>query len=547
MRFDPIRDRFQGRLFIFLFIMLFVACAEQASRADREAPLWVAGYPRLEAVTQTNGQVLVAIQEQGHVYWALVPEGAIQPSSGDLRSGTVSAALSNGSLGLARAQQGTILLHGLSPASNYSIYLVSEDQQPQPNLLDNPALLALRRDGPATNLTVTYHPNGADGGSVPVDSACYDAGQAVTVPGNTGGLTRTHYVFRGWRTAAWKQRTPGDDFNMPGEHVVLYAEWGLGQISTCSLDGVLFDLVWIPGGLTFYTRTDNSETAAVSTAFWLGKTEVTYQLWDTVYTWAATNGYGFANAGRQGGDSGSGPVGTSQHPVTTINWRDALVWCNALTGYYNRHQGTSYAYVYCTDPEYTTPVKTANSDTSWDSTPGSVDTPYIRASFNGNTNMANCNADGFRLPTHHEWQLAARFISDNGDNVLSIDGESYPGTHASGADAAHDAISGGSDLDADGDVDYTTAVSVYSNNSGGSTAAVASKQPNVSGLYDMCGNVEEWSFDIQGSGYVYLRTGGGSFASGGTSLGELQIGYLRDRSPWQNRAQIGFRIARSVE
>jgi formylglycine-generating enzyme required for sulfatase activity len=29
--------------------------------------------------------------------------------------------------------------------------------------------------------------------------------------------------------------------------------------------------------------------------------------------------------------SGGGPVGTNQHPVTEISWRDAVVWCNAYS------------------------------------------------------------------------------------------------------------------------------------------------------------------------------------------------------------------------
>lgn len=34
---------------------------------------------------------------------------------------------------------------------------------------------------------------------------------------------------------------------------------------------------------------------------------------------------------------------SDQQPATAMNWRDAMVWCNALTEYYNAANGTSLA------------------------------------------------------------------------------------------------------------------------------------------------------------------------------------------------------------
>ena len=61
----------------------------------------------------------------------------------------------------------------------------------------------------------------------------------------------------------------------------------------------------------------------------LGKTEVTYKLWKEVYDWAVKpeNGYTFQNAGKKG----SSGTGSEDEPVTTINWQDCIVWCNAYT------------------------------------------------------------------------------------------------------------------------------------------------------------------------------------------------------------------------
>jgi formylglycine-generating enzyme required for sulfatase activity len=95
----------------------------------------------------------------------------------------------------------------------------------------------------------------------------------------------------------------------------------------------------------------------------IAQTEVTYELWSAVYTWAIANGYNIANPGRQGGDnSGTDPVGTNQHPVTTISWRDAMVWCNALTEYYAAKGGSKYKCVYYSDSAFTEPIRISTND-----------------------------------------------------------------------------------------------------------------------------------------------------------------------------------------
>ena len=66
----------------------------------------------------------------------------------------------------------------------------------------------------------------------------------------------------------------------------------------------------------------------------LGKTEVTYEVWHEVLTWAEGKGYTFANKGKEGSNGGVGAAPTDEgkkEPVTTISWRDCIVWCNAYT------------------------------------------------------------------------------------------------------------------------------------------------------------------------------------------------------------------------
>src|ERR1035437_1253716 len=56
-------------------------------------------------------------------------------------------------------------------------------------------------------------------------------------------------------------------------------------------------LISVPAGTFTQTDGTNSFSHTIS-AFKLGKYEVTYDLWYTVYQWAVSNGYTFANAGR---------------------------------------------------------------------------------------------------------------------------------------------------------------------------------------------------------------------------------------------------------
>ncbi|MBT7716463.1 MAG: SUMF1/EgtB/PvdO family nonheme iron enzyme [Deltaproteobacteria bacterium] len=292
-----------------------------------------------------------------------------------------------------------------------------------------------------------------------------------------------------------------------------------------------------PGGLTFPTGFGDSPTANVPNSYKVGQTEVTYVQWYAVYTWASFNGYIFSNAGREGNDGevvegGAAPIEVDevdQEPVTTINWRESMVWMNALTEFYNVQNGTSLTCVYYTDGNYSTPIRTSTDSTLTPATPGSQDNPYIRAATPDNTNMANNTGTGFRLLTSNEWALAARYIVDVAvPGVLNMAViEYYPGNYASGAT---DSFSNGT---------ATDLVAVNAANSNNMTAAVKSKLANARGLYDMSGNVAEWVFDLSGSSRT-LR--GGGYNTSGLPLG---LGISATDFPYSEFDSIGFRFARN--
>lgn len=81
----------------------------------------------------------------------------------------------------------------------------------------------------ALQLYVTYDGNGNNGGSVPDGSISYSKGEAVSISGNTGNLTKQGYTFSGWNTLANGQGTSfatADTFLITGDKK-LYAKWTL--------------------------------------------------------------------------------------------------------------------------------------------------------------------------------------------------------------------------------------------------------------------------------------------------------------------------------
>jgi hypothetical protein len=63
-----------------------------------------------------------------------------------------------------------------------------------------------------------------------------------------------------------------------------------------------FTMIYVPGGVTFPSARSSSGTATVINAFWIGDTEVTYEMWYTVRAWAGDEARGagryyFANPG----------------------------------------------------------------------------------------------------------------------------------------------------------------------------------------------------------------------------------------------------------
>jgi formylglycine-generating enzyme required for sulfatase activity len=177
-------------------------------------------------------------------------------------------------------------------------------------------------------------------------------------------------------------------------------------------------------------------------SFFIAQYEVTWQRWKEVYDWAVSpargeDAYVFANPGQNQG---------AQRPVTAINWRDAIVWCNA------------YSEIAELEPVYRDGSDNVLKDSR---------------------NAASCDnakmdkdKNGFRLPTEVEREFAARGGDPGEDDWMYM----YAGSNNANEVAWYH-----------GNSPYQTrAVGTAGN---GDTGA------NRLGIYDLSGNVQEWCWD----------------------------------------------------
>ena len=262
------------------------------------------------------------------------------------------------------------------------------------------------------------------------------------------------------------------------------------------------DFTLIPSG------TSADGTFTITNDFYMMTTEVTQGMWNTLMN--LTN-YDYQKGWHGGNEYPQG----DDYPAYLVSWEDALAFANALSTL----TGKPECYI------------DTDGDGYFDDLNGIYFSPY--------------DCKGYVLPTGAEWEYAAR--SGTAEDIWTGNGPLLGGGISNNNCDTTPSILDGV---------FNPSLDEYGwycgNNASGGAKVVGQKRPNGHSLYDVHGNLWEWTFDSDGCG---SPTGIDPFCVSGLQKeyrggawdyypNDLKLTSVRSYYPdYSNGTRIGFRIA----
>mgnify|MGYP004659145577 CR=1 FL=1 len=243
-------------------------------------------------------------------------------------------------------------------------------------------------------------------------------------------------------------------------------------------------------------------------SFYIADTETTKRKWREVYDWAISNERGekkykyIIDINKE--------IENSEKPMDYADYDDVIVWCNAIS----EKEGLSPVYLI---KDSKTPIRDSTS---------------VWLLNNKNQLIIDENANGYRLPTPKEWEVAAYYEFFNQsphDGSYMIFIKDYPFEYNSISDNYNLVLDTSCSKNVFND-------SVYYDKDN-------KREPSFRGLYDMVGNVAEYVF-IDFRDYACF---GGYYRSSKKNATRENLTNINTTYLNSTRGVVGFRLVRSFE